>query len=374
MSQVGFQDFWVAGSRAYFQKKAIEGVEQPWIDFGRLTSVNPTVTPEQVELHDPASGIRTLVDQGLTSITETYDIQTSNMSLENLSLLFLADEPTVFAQTAVEKPAIPHYAYPERLLKLIDNDADQTKLYAYDQIFGVVIPGDRITTAVGDVTAINNSTNTLTVTTDFDTTGIILAGDHIIVHYDGLANGNNARTYTVASTTTTTIVTVEQPQANEAAVTVDLTYKSNTSGTTGDVLKQAKVGTTEIGDWAISSEARGLITFSEDGLKFTTALYPTGATLNVYAHLGAILSRKRVFQPQDAKGLQEGTLVLIWSRNDNTDQTVREMEVSLAPSATAISDEAFSDFTLQAKVLSDLTADQPAGRVLQFLGTTPTQS
>jgi len=371
MSQVGFQDFWVAGSRAYFRRDPIGGVVQPWIDLGRLTSVNPQVTPERAQLYDPASGIRVLADEGVTNIEELYDVQTSNMSMENLAYLFMAKPPTKFVQAAAEKAAIPHFAWPERLLKLQDSDTDETKLYGYESIFGVVIPGDRITTTADDITAISKTNKTITTTTDLSSA--ILAGDHIIVHRDGLSNAANARTYTVVTSAANLITVAETPAADESTVTVDITYKSNTSGTTGDVLKQAILDTTEIGDWSVTSTSRGTIRFNAEGVKFTDALYPAGATLHVYGHLGAIAERVRKFLPQQAT-LIEGDLCLIWSRLDNTDQTVREMRVTVAPSASNISDEAFSDLTLQMRVLNDLSSTDPAGRVLQFAGTTPRQS
>lgn len=379
MSQVGFQDFWVAGSRAYFRRDPIGGVVQPWIDLGRLTAVNPQVTPERAQLYDPATGIRVLADEGVTNIEELYDVQTSNMSMENLAYLFMSKPPTKFLQAAAEKAAVPHFCWPERLLKLQDTDTDETKLYGYESIFGVVIPGadpntDDVITDTDEITAIDKATRTITTTTNYDTGGQITDGDNIIVHREGLANARNARTYTVESITGTSIVTVETPAASESSVTVDITYVDQNPATPeGVILKQAVLDTTEIGDWSVVSETRGLIRFNAEGVKFTDTLFPAGATLHVYGHLGAIAERVRKFLPQQAT-IIEGQLCLIWSRLDNTDQTVREMKVTVAPSTSNISDEDFSSMTLQMRVLNDLSSSDPAGRVLQFAGTTPRQS
>ena len=372
MSQVGFQDFWVAGSRAYFRRDPIGGVVQPWIDLGRLTAVNPQVTPERAQLYDPASGIRVLADEGVTNIEELYDVQTSNMSMENLAYLFMSKPPTKFLQAAAEKAAVPHFCWPERLLKLQDTDTDETKLYGYESIFGVVVPGTDVTTTANDITAISKVNKTITTTTDLSTN--ILAGDNIIVHRDGLSNARNARTYTVVTSAANLITVAETPAADESAVTVDITYVDQVPATPdGDILKQAVLDTTETGDWSVVSETRGLIRFNAEGVKFTDTLFPAGATLHVYGHLGAIAERVRKFLPQQAT-IIEGQLCLIWSRLDNTDQTVREMKVTVAPSTSNISDEDFSSMTLQMRVLNDLSSSDPAGRVLQFAGTTPRQS
>ncbi len=45
MSLVGSQDYWLTGSRVYFQRDPVAGVVQPIIDWGTIEVVSPTVTP-----------------------------------------------------------------------------------------------------------------------------------------------------------------------------------------------------------------------------------------------------------------------------------------------------------------------------------------
>lgn len=368
MSVVNFQDYWIAGSRLWFQRDPVNGVEQPWVDLGTINPANPTIEPEQKELVDFDGGIGLTVEESVTKITETYDITCSNLNLTNLALLFLANDPQAFTQAAGEK-VVGHYSYPERLLKIHDSDLDLTNLYGLSAIYGVVIPGNRITTSVGAVTAIASATRTLT--TGVNLTSKVLANDPVILHRGNLANVSNARTYTVASVTASTVV-VNEPVTDEAGVAVSLTYKDNTTGTTGSVLKQ-KGGASEVnGDWEVYSTDRGALHYLASGLVFGPAEVPQ--TLNVYFSLGAIASAKRLFFPQSSKNVVRGKAIAVWSRSNDGNQTVREMTVSISPGGSAISDEDYSKITLRMKVLSDLAAANPAGRVLQYRGTLPALS
>ena len=82
---------------------------------------------------------------------------------------------------------------------------------------------------------------------------------------------------------------------------------------------------------------------------------------------------RRLIRPQTNAKAIRGRAMLVWSRNANAEQTVREFDCSISPTAAAFNDADYSSFTLQAKVLSDITdTTYPAGLLLQFVGTLPT--
>lgn len=346
MGKVAFQDFWIAGSRIYFQRDAIDGVEQPWLDIGTIETVNPQVTPEEVKLVDPDGGIQTIVDQALTSVEETYDVTAKNLSLENLAMMFLADAPTAFTQTAEDKE-VTHSILAGRLVKIHDSDTAKTLLYGLDAISGIFTGSVTSNT----LTAINASARQLT----FSSSVSVTDGDPILVTGDGLSNKANSRTYTADGTQTgTTITVVERPTANETAVTVTA-YTENA----GTIFKQ---GT----DWDVVSADRGIARII-DGGAITSGDYTIAFSV-------AALSGNRTFNPQTAKGTITGRAILIYSRRNNADQTVREMEVAVTPNSSSIQDTDFSSMVLTFTVLNDLTSTTPAGRVLQFKGSLPDKS
>ncbi len=136
---------------------------------------------------------------------------------------------------------------------------------------------------------------------------------------------------------------------------------------TAAVVKDSDGTTTyvEDTDWKWLSKARGIIQILstgsiKDGDSITIDITP------------AAISGKRLLKPQTSSGAIKGKALIVFGRENNTAQTMREAEVSLTPSATSLSSEDYSSFTLTAKVLSDITSvNEPAGRMLQPIGTLP---
>lgn len=125
---VGHQDFWVTGSRVYFQSdpRDIAGngtlVEQPIIDLGRIDPVSPAQNVEMIQLKDSDGGIKRLVAEEVADITETYDVKCSNLSPTNLAMLFMALPPTALTQVAASEGPVSHYAIPGQLVKIRHTD------------------------------------------------------------------------------------------------------------------------------------------------------------------------------------------------------------------------------------------------------------
>ena len=117
MSVKGFQEFWLAGTRVYIERQNEDGSFEPMIDLGVIQSSTPTLTPEVVQLKDSDTGVLSVVDEGLSSIEEVYEVICSNFNPDNLSLFFLSDGVQDFSQPATSKVAYLSGA-PGRLLKI----------------------------------------------------------------------------------------------------------------------------------------------------------------------------------------------------------------------------------------------------------------
>lgn len=342
MAQVGFQDYWVAGSRLYFQRDAVDSVVQPMIDIGTIATVNPNVASEQATLVDPDGGVQTTVDQALVSIDESYDVTMSNMSLENLSLMWLSTSPESFVQTAAEKEVL-HALLENRLIKVHDNDSAATNLYGLAAIAGIYSgsPTAHVVTAITPTTRII----TLSVAASF------ADGDALLVKATGLANIANSQTYTVdgVHTTQTAILVKETAPAVEAAITG--------AAVSGSTVLKVDV------EFSVVSVDRGFAKLTPGGGVASgdyTVVFSTAA-----------LSGNRLIKPQTVKGTVTGKAILVYSRRNNADQTVREMDVSVTPNSSNIQDADFSNIVLTFKVLNDLSVADPAGRLLQFKGSLP---
>jgi hypothetical protein len=199
MSIVGFQDFWVAGSRFYYRRDPIDGVVQPWIDLGVIQPANPSLEIEKLELEDSDGGVKKVVDERVVKIEETYDITCSNINMDNLALLFLSNPPSAFSQTdTVPKNAV-HHLVAGRIAKLHDTDAAETPVYGVKNILGVY-KDDAITDRYL-VTQANSSNNRFTLDSDPSADGDIAVGKKVIVtDVAGFwSDPNIAGTYTISA-------------------------------------------------------------------------------------------------------------------------------------------------------------------------------
>lgn len=350
MSVVGHQDFWLAGSRFYFQREDQDSVEQPLIDLGVIQPVNPALEIESVELEDSDGGLKRVVDTGVTKISESMDIVCSNMNLQNLSYLFLASSPSAFTQAQAEAD-IDQFTTHDALKKIVD--VNGAFVFGLDAIAGVYT-GVVETKTIESITV---STKIIKLTGDQTAEAGLAAGKSIIVNKLGLANITNSRSYTVVSAILNagkTDVTVEEaPAANEVAITGTLTIENG-----GTIFEQDT-------DWSVYSLARGIVRFIPGGAITTDVarhiIYTTSA-----------LSGNRLINPQSLAGVIKGTGFIVWGRGNNAYQSVREATVTIEPNAATIGVDEFSNMTLTVKVISDITETVPAGRLLQYVGDLPT--
>jgi len=341
MAVVGFQDFWVTGSRFYFQREPVSSVVQPFVDLGVIQVASPTLEITKIELKDSDGGVKRVVDQKVTEINETYDITCSNLNGDNLSLLFLSAAPEAFSQSATQVESSPVYSHPGRLVKLLDANGIP--------IFGITSV-EAVTKATNyALVSITSSTKTIVVTGDCSS--VMTVGVKIAVV--GSVQPTDDGIYTVASSSygapNTSIIVTE-------TVAVD--------ATAGGTVSEAYILDT---DWEVVSLERGIIRMIDGGA------FATAANIDITFTPRAI-SGARLIKPQSSRGEIKGKGWVIWGRENNASQSMREADVSITPSSGKLDIEDYSNFVLQAKVLSDVTLVQPAGRLLNWLGDLPTKS
>lgn len=282
MTVSGVQEFWVVGSRFYFQND--DSANEALLDLGVIQVASPTIETEKIELEDADGGVRRVVDEAITKMSETYDLVCNNFNLDNLAMLFMADKnsPADFTQAITKIENVAHIAAvgPGKHVKI--KDASGNWLYGIQSI---------------DITLIVSATTTTPVP---------------------------------ATTTTTAIPIVEN---------VDY-------------------------EWV--SKDRGIINIIDGGA------IDDGDTMYIDITPKAITGRRLVYPQTGA--ILKGHAMLVWGRGGNVEQTVREADVTISTSAANFQVEDYSDFTLQAKVVSDVTeTTAPAGKLLQFKGTLPAE-
>ena len=349
MSVVGFQDFWLTGSRFYFKRENVAGIEQPTLDFGVINTASPTMEVTKVVLEDADGGIKVIADRATTGISEAYDLTCSNFNNDNLAMLFLSNAPAAFTQAATQIKA-QHYAHPGRLLKI--KDIAGAYLYGLSTVAGIY---GAVAPQVKTVTGIVASTKTITFSGGAFSPALV-NGEKIILGPLGLANVANAGTYTIASSTSTTVVVVETIATDETAITGEVIGKN-----AGTVIY---VPTT---DFVVKSLDRGIVQMVSGGA------FAAAATIVPVIGTSAI-SGNRLINPQSLKGVIRGTGFLIYGRENNARQTVREAVMDLSPSSANMSVDDFSNFVMNAQVISDLTATDVAGRILAYKGALPSTS
>jgi len=345
-----FQDFWVTGSRMFFEREAdADGTKYPVIDLGIVDVISPSITPEEITLKDSDGGIKRIADQRTVGIEEVYEVKCSNLNPENLALLFLSNAAADPEQAQISIDATQR-AFPGKLLKLKDDDG--INVFGIDVVSGVYT-GTVLTYVL---TTITKSSKTLKITGDHHTDAGLQAGKKIIVKSTGLTEVLNAKTYTVASvafSVTTNIVVVETPEADESAVTGVLLCEDG-----GDIYSEGD-------DWEVAGEInRGFIRIIEDGDIDTEQDIQAVFT-------SAALDGARLLNPQSLSGQIKGQAILFWGRLGNAEQSAREFSVSVTPGSAAFAVDDYSNFTLKFTVLADLGAEVPAGRLLYFKGELP---
>lgn len=347
----GAQDLWVAGARVYFKRDPVNAVEQPIIDLGTVVSANPTFDIETLDCIETDGGCKTLLSRVTSQVIESYDVELKNFSPDNQALLWFANNPEAFTQSATPFD-YEQFAHVGRLLKLLDGDSGSF-IYGVDKVIGVAE-----SEANSGAPAAIESITTQVVKVTGDVTGYVSNGDSIILYgldvpaEDGVFTVNGAPTYNTGTDDT------------DITVTEAITDQGGAGGT---MVPQAFTKDT---DWEDVNLERGLIRIIKGGA------IAADQTVTVVVLPNAITDADglRLVKPQSQEGQIEGQVMIVYGRECNARQSVREAKAQISPSASNITPDEFSTMTLQITVLTDETADPQEGRLLNWLGDTPALS
>jgi hypothetical protein len=181
MGQVGFQDFWVTGSRFYFERDAIGGTTYvPMLDLGRIEVTSPNSQPQVIELKDADGGVLKLIDRATVDYNEKYSITCSNLNMDNLALLFGANQAQSFSQSggAVTGTTL-HKVFVGRIFKIYDNSTIPVPVYNVASIQAVKVGSTTLTLGT-DYEVVSLSRGLIRV---ISTTVAVVDGDNLTVNY-----------------------------------------------------------------------------------------------------------------------------------------------------------------------------------------------
>lgn len=353
MPNVGFQSLWVTGSRVYFQRDAVSGVVQPIIDMGVMEVVSPNIEVEEIECLDADGGIQVPIDTAITSLDESYEATFKNLNLDNLALMWLSNPATEYGQT-IDAQFHKHRAIPGRLIKIIDADYDLAApglaLFGIASIVGVAngntTSGAGVQPvalqAVGSIASQIIKIIGVDLSTEIDLNDLVVLCGLDVPADDGVFTVTSA-VLNVADTDITVVETITD------------------QGAGGELRPTTLV---EGVDWETVSLERGFIRAITGGLVIADI------DVNICVQPRAVTGLRRLL-PLSLQGSLRGSVIVIWGRDRNSQQTARTSKVSVSPGTPNFQVEDYSRVTLNFTVLTEITAAEPAGRVEYWLGDLP---
>lgn len=390
MGVVGFQDFWIPGTRVMIQKEAVPGANpNPLLDIGLITSATPTFTPTVLQLQDSDGGSKALVDEALSENVESYEIITNNMNLQNLAMLFMDDGPELFTQVKSDL-LVTHYIHPEHLVKILD--ASGTPMFNLHSINGVMSnTGAFLTHIVTDIVAGATQTVSLAVS-DGDKTLDYATGDFFILTGERLDDPLNAGTYTVLSSafTTFTKITIDTTHQytgslNSSQASISVGSETFTSDGVGAIFylpgrdwEQGLNPSVQGGVGGVSGPgSRGYFRITEPdpasliGRGVGLLLAPGNVRISYTLASGGGVAPPyfRQIRPNTLSAVQRAKVWLYISRENDAFGTVREFDASITPSALTLGDASeYASMAFNMTVVQDLSSEFPSGRIVYYEG------
>lgn len=355
-----YQEHGIIGSKVQFRRDP--QADNPVIDLGVITSIQPNVTSERVELADTYGGTRRVVATGASQITEAYQITCGNVNMRNFAFALLGAKPSSFTQGATERTAAIK-AFKGSLSYVVDNDAAATRLFNLTSILGLHKGATATKNVYGTGVAVDAAAKKIILAGDQTAVAALAPGKAFFLNSAGLVTKANAKSYTIVSRTLvsgqTELVVAESPVANETTLVGATITHAGAGGS--DVVFLPGV------DWEVVDLARGDIRILSGGA--VTDL----ETLNL-TFLPAALTGERLVYPQTS-GTIEGRCWIFLASDGRGTEKVREARVSITPENPTFGESEFATLSFSLTVLSDSSdAVAPAGRFLHMVGAVPSAS
>ena len=118
-------------------------------------------------------------------------------------------------------------------------------------------------------------------------------------------------------------------------------------------------------DFELVSAERGLVRFFAGGFRNLSDQDEVDLSFTEDAYAN---NNTRLIKPQESSSPVSGKAFIVFSRNNNTRQSVRECNVSIQVSASNFSIEDYSNITLTVSVLTDIQDTDIAGRYMLIKG------
>ena len=299
----GSQDYWIVGSRFYFEPNLAGTATRSgeMIDLGTVDTISPQISTNIAELKDSESGVIILLDQGLVSIDETYSITVKNFNFRNLQILFAGKSQTE-SQAANIQPA------------------------------SMVLSSEELSKTPSGITG-----NIIKPT-----------GGYLLLQLRS-STGEAIRNFTT-STNFTLTANIQATGGIVAGLTKD------THWTWWDAPK----GIIRI--IFLPSVASGYVGMQVEGGVITS--YPAaGFTLTCGTSNNLGYSTGRVIYPQSVT-LSDltGNAHIYWSRNNGADVSARTFKCQIQPAGSSLTSEDYSSWTMTVTALASGTTSEIAGR------------
>ena len=162
---------------------------------------------------------------------------------------------------------------------------------------------------------------------------------------------------------------------------IQLSIFSAATGGTETALQRFSGTNSSTCDYEVVSGDRGLVRFFSGGAA-SLSRSPGGSAktfvgLKTGTSIGSAITsfdtgNERLLKPQSLSSPVHGRGYIVFSRSNNAQQSVREFSCTVLPSSANFQVEDFSEFTLNVSVLSDINADNIAGRYMYIKGDEPT--
>jgi hypothetical protein len=169
---------WKPGSRVVFKRDPVtvsgSPVNQPWHDIGLCNPVSLlAAAPTTLEILDTSQGVVQSLGSVRTRTPEEYVINSRNMNLRNLGLIFGGALPTAFTQSATPLSDVAHTGYPDSLMPIYDGSGNR--------VYGI-----------GVFTTLKQGTTVLVKGTDYDYDAVDLAEGRIKILAGGAVTAEDA--------------------------------------------------------------------------------------------------------------------------------------------------------------------------------------